>query len=68
MMLRVFSITTRRETYGELSVVFLILSHKHKNIYDFSISKLLANFRVFDRFRKNFNYKRLWKKIVTYDI
>ncbi|KAF0769298.1 hypothetical protein FWK35_00001196 [Aphis craccivora] len=44
---------------GKLSVVFLILSYEHKKFYDFSTSKLLANFCVFDRFRKNVNYKRL---------
>ncbi|KAE9545055.1 hypothetical protein AGLY_000598, partial [Aphis glycines] len=33
-----------------ISVVFLILIYKHKKFYDFSTSKLLANFRVFDRF------------------
>ncbi len=58
-MFRVFSIATRRKTYGKLSVVFLILSYKHKKFYDFSNPKLLANFCVFDRFRKNLNYKRL---------
>ncbi len=57
-MIRVFSIDTRRKTYGKLSVVILFLSYKHKKFYDFSTSKLLANFRVFDRFRKNLNYKR----------
>ncbi|KAE9526917.1 hypothetical protein AGLY_013565 [Aphis glycines] len=50
MMLRVFSIATCRKTYGKLSVVFLILSYKHKTFYNFLISKLLANFRVIDRF------------------
>ncbi|KAE9526968.1 hypothetical protein AGLY_013616 [Aphis glycines] len=50
MMLRVFSIATSRKTYRKLSVVFLILSYKHKTFNDFLISKLLANFRVFDRF------------------
>ncbi|KAE9535815.1 hypothetical protein AGLY_007716 [Aphis glycines] len=39
--------------------------YKHKKIYDFSTSKLLANFRDFDIFRENLNYKRLKKKIVT---
>ncbi|KAF0705001.1 hypothetical protein FWK35_00032284 [Aphis craccivora] len=58
-MLRVFSIASRRKTYGKFSVVFLNLSYKHKKFYDFSTSKLPANFRVFDRFRKNLNYKRL---------
>ncbi|KAE9524148.1 hypothetical protein AGLY_015513 [Aphis glycines] len=43
---------------GKLSVLFLILSYKHKQFYDFSTSKLLANFHVFDRFRKNLNYKQ----------
>ncbi|KAE9532646.1 hypothetical protein AGLY_009727 [Aphis glycines] len=38
------------KTYGKLSVVFLSLSYEHKKFYDFSTSKLLANFRVFDRF------------------
>ncbi|KAF0773159.1 hypothetical protein FWK35_00000830 [Aphis craccivora] len=46
MMLRVFFIATRRKTYGKLSIVFLILSYKHEKFYDFSTSKLLANFRV----------------------
>ncbi|KAE9542555.1 hypothetical protein AGLY_002466 [Aphis glycines] len=49
--------TTRRKTYGKLSVIILILSYEHKKFYDFLTSKLLANFRVFDRFRKNLNYK-----------
>ncbi|KAE9539972.1 hypothetical protein AGLY_005224, partial [Aphis glycines] len=39
------------------------ISYEHKKFYDFSTSKLLANFRVFDRFRKNLNYKRLYTKI-----
>ncbi|KAE9545164.1 hypothetical protein AGLY_000707 [Aphis glycines] len=38
------------KTYGKLSVIILILSYEHKKFYDFSTSKLLANFRVFDRF------------------
>ena len=58
-MLRVFFIDTRRKTYGKRSVIILILSYEHKQFYDFSTSKLLANFRVFDRFHKNLNYKRL---------
>ncbi|KAE9524397.1 hypothetical protein AGLY_015234 [Aphis glycines] len=43
--------------------------YKHKKIYDFSTTKLLANFRDFDIFRKSLNYKRqtLIKKIVTND-
>ncbi|KAE9532621.1 hypothetical protein AGLY_009702 [Aphis glycines] len=38
------------KTYGKLGVVFSILSYKHKTFYDLSTSKLLANFRVLDRF------------------
>ncbi|KAF0768441.1 hypothetical protein FWK35_00018652 [Aphis craccivora] len=34
-----------------------------KSCIEFSTSKLLANFRVFGRFRKNVNYKRLKKKL-----
>ncbi|KAE9542715.1 hypothetical protein AGLY_002626 [Aphis glycines] len=49
-MLRVFSIASWRKTYGKLSVVFLIHSYKHNKFYDFSTSKLVANFRDFDRF------------------
>ncbi|KAE9530088.1 hypothetical protein AGLY_011550 [Aphis glycines] len=41
---------TISKTYGKLSVVVSILSYQRKKFYDFSTSKLLANFRVFDRF------------------
>ncbi|KAE9531420.1 hypothetical protein AGLY_010626 [Aphis glycines] len=36
--------------YGEPYTKFSKLSYKRKTFYDFSTSKLLANFRVFDRF------------------
>ncbi|KAE9523467.1 hypothetical protein AGLY_016019 [Aphis glycines] len=36
--------------YGEPCTKFSKLSYKRKKFYDFSTSKLLANFRVFDRF------------------
>ncbi|KAE9535188.1 hypothetical protein AGLY_007921 [Aphis glycines] len=40
----------RRKIYGEPCTKFSKLSYKRKKFYDFSTSKLLANFRVFDRF------------------
>ncbi|KAE9535791.1 hypothetical protein AGLY_007692 [Aphis glycines] len=39
-----------RKIYGEPCTKFSKLSYKRKKFYDFSTSKLLANFRVFDRF------------------
>ena len=56
MTFRIFSITTCRKTYGKLSVEFFILRYKHKKFYDFSTSKLLANFGDFGIFCKNFDF------------
>ncbi|KAE9530857.1 hypothetical protein AGLY_011319 [Aphis glycines] len=46
-----------RKSCGKLSVAFFILRYKHKNFYDFSTTKLLANIRGFDIFRKILKYK-----------
>jgi len=44
------------KTYGHFSVDFF--RYKYKQFYEFSITKLLANIRDFDIFRKNLNLKR----------
>jgi hypothetical protein len=45
-----------------LVLSFLTLVYKSEKFYEFSTSKFLANFRDFDIFRKQLNFKCLYRK------